>query len=387
MPRLPTPSDRRVPIWPASLPWVLLAMVLTLGIWLFIDVRQQLLGNAALVETNASLRRYSANTTLRMAEARGWATAYTLLPEFLPEVVTLLGPGPELREIAVTGLTHRCASVLEHRSEQSPAFSADSRWIITRLADGTLVFSDVNFLDPTSWHLKAGAKDFRIDAHFLYYQTSNGWQRAALRTPPDGQAEIGPAEPFNGVPPEPSKPPTTALILPRIGGTPARLTFQGGRDPEVPVHPLTKTGSSPYSVVLSPDGRFAAVWIEKQAIQIWRLSFVREHLARLGLDWNVREFPPSVNDERVEGTLKGAEAVPPAWRTAPPAKSVQPASTSPRRQVILPTDMLDTTLGDDISIFTPDNKPAPRRSMIQESSAPGSKDKQPRRRIVLPPSE
>ena len=128
-------------------------MVVALGIWFFIDVRQQLTGKAALVETNALLRRYSANTTLRMAEARGWDTAYTLLPEFLPEVVKLLGPGQELREIAVTGLTHWCASVLEHRSEQSPAFSADSRWIISRLADGTLVFTDVYSLDPTSWHL------------------------------------------------------------------------------------------------------------------------------------------------------------------------------------------------------------------------------------------
>jgi hypothetical protein len=351
------------------------------------DVRQQLTGKAALVETSVLLRRYSANTTLRMAEARGWDTAYTLLPEFLPEAVKLLGPAPELREIAVTGLTCRCASVLEHRSEQSPAFSADSRWIISRLADGTLVFTDVNFLDPTSWHLKAGANDFRVDARFLYYQTGNGWQRAALRTPPDGQAEIGPAEPFAGVPPEPSKPPSTTLIIPRVGGTPARLTFQGGRDREIPVHPLTETGSAPCSAVLSPDGRFAAVWIEKQAIQIWRFSFLREHLSRLGLDWDVHEFPPPVNHERVEGTLTGAEAVPPAWRTVPPPESGQPASTPPRRQVILPTAMPDTRIGDDSSIFTPDNKPAPGRSMIQESSAPGSKDNQPRRRIVLPPSE
>ena len=387
MPRLPAPSDRQVPIWPANLPWVLLFMVVALGIWFFIDVRQQLTGKAALVETNALLRRYSANTTLRMAEARGWDTAYTLLPEFLPEVVKLLGPGQELREIAVTGLTHWCASVLEHRSEQSPAFSADSRWIISRLVDGTLVFTDVYSLDPTSWHLKAGARDFRVDGHFLYYQTGDGWQRAVLRTPPDGQAEIGPAEPFAGVPPEPSKPPATALILPRVGGAPARLTFHGGRDPEVPVHPLTETGSSPYSVVLSPDGRFAAVWIEKQAIQIWRLSSLREHLARLGLDWNVHEFPPPVNDERVEGTLKGAEAVPRAWRTAPPAKSVQPASTLSRRQVILPTASPDTTPGDESSVFTPGDQPPSQRIIIQESSAPGSKGRQPRRRIVLPESE
>ena len=387
MPRLPTPSDRQVPICPANLPWVLLFMVVAWGIWFFIDVRQQLTGKAALVETNALLRRYSANTTLRMAEARGWATAYTLLPEFLPEVVKLLGPAPELREIAVTGLAYRCASVLEHRSEQSPAFSADSRWIISRLADGTLVFTDVYSLDPTSWHLKAGAGDFRVDGHFLYYQTNNGWQRAALRTPPDGQAEIGPAEPFAGVAPEPSKPPAPALILPRVGGTPARLTLQGGRDPEIPVHPLTETGSAPYSVVLSPDGRFAAVWIEKQAIQIWRLSILREHLARLGLDWSVHEFPPPVNDEKVEGTLKGAEAVPPAWRTAPPAKSVQPASTSTRRAVILPTASPDSTPGEDSSVFTPDGQPPSERIVIQESSGPGSKGRQPRRRIVLPTTE
>ncbi len=192
---------------------------------------------------------------------------------------------------------------------------------------------------------------------------------------------------FNGVPPEPSKPPATALILPRVGGIPARLTFQGGRDPEIPVHPLTETGSAPYSVVLSPDGRFAAVWIENQAIQIWRLGFLREHLARLGLDWNVHEFPPPVNDERVEGTLKGAEAVPPAWRTAPPAKSVQPASTLSRRHVLLPTAIHDTTPGDESSVFTPDDKPPHERIIIQESSAPDPKGRQPRRRIVLPESE
>ena len=367
MPQIPTDGCVRLPQWVVGLPWVLLALALAIGGWAVSALQRQV---ADKEETNAALRRqgqlphtrppsslpapshttwealhsFALGTLLELAQARDWSTAYTLVPEYLPGLVERLGPAPELREIAVTGLTLACSSFLNHPGEQSPAFSADSRWIITRFADGTLVFSDVNFLDPDTFILKVGAKDFRVDEAFLYYQTDVGWQRAAFRSPADGQAELGPAEAFAGTPPEPARPSPSALILPQVSGIPARLLFKVGQDPALPVHQWQVT-RAPYSVVLSPDGRVAAVWIEKGVIQIWRLALLRERLARIGLDWDIPPFLPAGNDEKIEGSIKGAEAVPSAWRTAIPAQSGSPVhddspgrkGSQPRRRVVLPS--------------------------------------------------
>ena len=354
MVQLPKPTTARHSAGPFLLLGIILIGALGWSAWTILKFRHRPTDEQQLLARHDSLKRFAARSAIQLAEASGWVRAYKLLPEYLPKAVQELGPMPELREIAIAALTKNCSSTLNHISDQAPAFSADSRWIITLLPQGTIVFSDVNFLDPNTYALKISAKDFRVDQTHLYYQTDAGWQRAALHSPPDGAAKLAPAEAFLGAVPTPNRPPPTAVILPRVGRIPSRLTFQGGIDPETPIHPLTENGSTPYAVILSPDGRFAAEWVEGRKVQIWRLALLRERLRRLGLDWKARDFPPPLNDEKTEASLQGAELVLPAYctitNTTPTPSPQSPAPTSrslyqsePRRRVVLPTRDVENT--------------------------------------------
>ena len=338
------------PDWALVIPWGAVAVMSVTGGFYLSSLREEI----AEIEARNVAVYQEAGRDLRNAFAKdGWEKAWTCLETVLPEMVAVGGPSHELREVAVTALTRQCSSWLPDPCEQSPVFSADSRWLIQRLANGSLAFTDVHQTNDSTFVFRTTADDVRMHGDYIYYPSAKSWWRILLQSSVNGHGAISPPESADA--PAPASHDRSFAINPKLPKASQKKFLQLADGTEVPVHADRKQEPKPYSVVLSPDGRFAALWTEGLWVKIWRLDVLRQHLTRLGLDWNIPPFPLATYPQTITGRLSGTEELPPRGIHLPIMPLPEPPKTysahgvasssitshsllgAPRRKVHLPS--------------------------------------------------
>lgn len=308
------------PDWAVVVPWGTVAVMTAVGGFHLNNLRREI---AEIEARNIAVYLEAGRALRRDCAKHGWDKAWTYLEKVVPEIVAIGGPSHEVREVAITALTRQCSSWLPDPCEQSPVFSSNSRWLIQRLANGSIAFTAVGQTDPSTFILTVAADDVHVQGDFIYYSSAKSWWRIHLQSEADGYSALSPAEPTDA--PTSAAHASSFVIKPIILGASQKMILQLADGSEIPVHADRKQEPKPYSVAVSPDGQFAALWTEGLWVKVWRLAVLRQHLSKLGLDWTTPAFPKRASLIGSNSYLSGTEELSPRGIHLP----IIPLSKSP----------------------------------------------------------